>query len=466
MSRKNLTRRDALKGIGAGMASAFVAACAPQTVEVIKEVVKEVEVEKKVEVEKIVEVTAVPVVPSGYQGKLVNMSAVSLDVNQELVRRIEANWPGVTIEWKNLTSAKYAELFAAAELADDQMDIMQINGQDLRRYATGGKLLDASTFGVDLSDFREVGLKTYTIGGTLWALPVGGVSGFPFLYNKLTLKKLGVDKEPETYDDLKAMAPELKKLGISAMVHPGKDIYLWPIWQFWAYAQTTGNKANEFTVDTLTGKRKWTDPESVAALEMLNTWARDGMFNEGVNSTGGDAMWQIFTSGKALFCYNHSSRVGRFRTEQKDLPEFDMSLIPPLRMVADANVLRQLPGGTGFALGIYSKIDPSRLEIAKKVVDFMSSDESTAEVNKQAADAVSTKVNVSPSDDELALKFAKECAPNQFTYLDWLWPPEITRSFQEQQQAIVAGTTKPDAAAKNIQGVFDQLVKDGYKFQA
>ena len=59
MARKNLSRRDALKGIGTVMASALVVACAPQTVEVVKEVVKEVEV--KVEVEKIVEVTAVPV---------------------------------------------------------------------------------------------------------------------------------------------------------------------------------------------------------------------------------------------------------------------------------------------------------------------------------------------------------------------------------------------------------------------
>jgi ABC-type glycerol-3-phosphate transport system substrate-binding protein len=72
---------------------------------------------------------------------------------------------------------------------------------------------------------------------------------------------------------------------------------------------------------------------------------------------------------------------------------------------------------------------------------------------------------VQASDDPLAVKYAAECADLQFTYLDWYWPPEITRAFQENQQAIVAGTKKPDEAAASIQKVFDDLVKDGYKFE-
>jgi raffinose/stachyose/melibiose transport system substrate-binding protein len=98
-------------------------------------------------------------------------------------------------------------------------------------------------------------------------------------------------------------------------------------------------------------------------------------------------------------------------------------------------------------------------------MDVFSNDESVKYMNERDGDAVSTNVNVEASTDPLAVKYAEECAPNQKTYLDWNWPPEITRSFQEQQQALVAGTTKPDAAAATIQTVFDQLVADGYVFQ-
>ncbi len=94
----------------------------------------------------------------------------------------------------------------------------------------------------------------------------------------------------------------------------------------------------------------------------------------------------------------------------------------------------------------------------------MTSDEWVEWANKDSGDAVSTNANVEASTDPIAIEFGKTCAPNQFVYLDWFWPPEITRSFQEQQQAIVAGTVKPDQAAASIQNVLEQLYMDGYEF--
>jgi ABC-type glycerol-3-phosphate transport system substrate-binding protein len=85
--------------------------------------------------------------------------------------------------------------------------------------------------------------------------------------------------------------------------------------------------------------------------------------------------------------------------------------------------------------------------------------------NKDNNDPVSCNANVQASDDPIAVEYGRTCAPNQIVYLDWFWPPEITRSFQEQQQAIVAGTVKPDEAAANIQKAMDELYFDGYEFQ-
>lgn len=445
---KRINRRDFLRYTSIAAGASAIAACAPAGSNA-----------------PAAEEAAPEQAPKAYTGKLVIVSLGALDTNQPLITKIEEKFPGIKIDWKNFTSEKFTELFAAAEVAGDQIDIMDLNGQDLRRYAVGKKLLDVGTFGIDTKRFRQVGLDTYTIGGKTWALPYGGISGFPFLMNKKSLEKIGADKEPETYEDLKAMAPEFIKAGIAPFVHQGKNIYMWPVWHFWAYGQTTGNKSVSYTYDTLQGKRKFTDPESVAALEMLYRYAQDGMFNENVNSTDGDAAWQMFSTGKAAFFYEHCWRIGFFRKNEKDLPDLGMSLIAPLRMVSDAGIKRELPGGTGDALGIYSKLDASRLEITKQIVDFIILDENVKWKNDINGDPVSCNTNVEASSDPNAIKYAKECADVQTTYLDWFWPPEITRSFQEQQQALVAGTAKPDQAAANIQSVFDQLVKDGYKFE-
>jgi ABC-type glycerol-3-phosphate transport system substrate-binding protein len=399
----------------------------------------------------------------GYQGKFVIMSAGNADQNAPLIKGIEEAHPGLEIEWRFLPSERYVELFTAAEVAGDQVDIMDLNGQDLRRYAIGGKLMDLSN--IDYKDrFREVALNTYTISGKNWALPRGGISGFTYLINKKAFEKVGADKDITTYDELKTLAPELKKAGIAPVTHPGKNIYLWPVWQFWAYAQTSGNQSIENTYKTLAGEMKFTDPEHVAALETLYNYATDGMFIDSVNSLEGDAAWVPFTQGTAAIHYMHTFRIGTYR--EGDFPELEMSLIPPLRHVPNEAVLRQMPGGTGSATGIYAKIKPEREAVALSVIDLMTNDTWVKWVNDLNKDPVSCNANVQASDDPLALKYAEECSPNQTTYLDWNWPPEITRAFQENQQALVAGTKKPDEAAQSIQKVLDDLYKDGYKFQS
>jgi len=395
-------------------------------------------------------------------GKFVVLAVSDPERSAPLIKAIEEANPGLTVEWRNLTSERYTELFAAAEVAGDQIDLMDLNGQDLRRYAVGGKLKDLSD--ITYKDrFRPVGLTTYTVNDKLWALPRGGISGFTFLYNKKSLEAIGVDKEPESYEELMTWAPELKKAGIAPVTHSGKNIYLWPVWQFFAYAQTSNNDAVNGTYKTLQGDKKFTDDDHVAALNILYQYAQDGMFIEGVNSLETDGAWQNLSTGKAAFWYHHTGQIATYRGG--DFPDLDLSLIQPLRSVSDANVHRMMPGGTGNADGIYANIAEERLPIAQSILDLMTTDEWVKWANVTNADPVSTNVNVNASDDPLSVKYAEECAPEQFTYLDWYWPPEITRSFQENQQALVAGTKKPDEAAASIQSVLDGLYKDGYKFE-
>lgn len=392
---------------------------------------------------------------------IVILSAGNPDQNAPLIEAIEEAHPGVTVDWRGLTSERYTELFAAAEVAGDQIDLMDLNGQDLRRYAVGGKLKDLSD--IEYKDrFREVGLRTYTIGDKLWALPRGGISGFTFFYNKKALEAIGVDKEPESYDELLEWSPQLQEAGYAAVTHAGKNIYLWPVWQFFTYAQTSGNNPVEETWKTLQGEKKFTDEDHVAALEILYRYAQDGMFIEGVNSLDNDGTWLNFSQGKAAFWYTHTGAISNFRGG--DFPELDMSLVQPLRSVPDVD--RMMPGGTGSADGIYANIAEERLEIAQSILDLMTSDEWVKWANTTFSDPVSTNANVEASDDPLAIKYAEECAPLQFTYLDWYWPPEITRAFQENQQALVAGTKDPDGAAESIQAVLDELYADGYTFEA
>ena len=398
----------------------------------------------------------------GYQGELVIVSVQEVEQAAPTIDAIEAASPGVTVTWRHMPSERFTELFTAAEVAGDQIDIMDLNGQDLRRYALGERLQDLSGL-TYLDRFLPVARETYTIKDKLWALPRGGVSGFTFFCNLKAFQAIGAEAPPATYADLVAMAPDLKAAGYAPFVHAGKNIYLWPVWQFWAYGQTSGNKAIEGTFSVLAGDTKFTDPEHVAGLEILQRFTDDGMFIDGVNSLDSDAAWLQFTQGKAAFFYTHAGH-------DRHLPPGGL---PRSGHVAD-------PAGAGGrgsrrhspAAGRHrQRPRPLRRDrrragrAAASVMDLMTSDEQVKALNDLNGDPVSCNANVVASDDPLALIYAEQCSPNQTTYLDWFWPPEITRAFQENQQAIVAGDSSPEDAADDIQSVLEDLYADDYEFQ-
>ena len=381
---------------------------------------------------------------------------------QPLINAIKKQHKDIELEWRFMPDERFNELLSAAAVAGDQIDLVAMNGQDVRRYALGERLRNLSDS--PLRDrFREGTEEPYTIGGELWALPWGGISGFPFFYNKKLLERVGANEPPETYDDLRALAPDLKKVGAAPFTHPGQNVYLWPIWQFWAHAQTSGNRAVENTFKTLAGEMKFTDPEHVEALEILYRFARDGMFIDSVNSLNDDAAQTALATGKAAFLYFHSSYIPIYR--EGDFPDLDLSLMTPIRAVSDPNVARQLPGGFGTALSMYSGISSENEETARSVMDLMTSDKWVKWFNELLADPASVNKGVKATEDPLARKYAADCAPNQIVYLDWYWPPEITSAFQENQQALVAGDKNPEQAAQDIQGVLDDMYKDGYEFR-
>jgi raffinose/stachyose/melibiose transport system substrate-binding protein len=398
-----------------------------------------------------------------YKGKLVIYSVAVQAQSEPLINAIQQAHPGVQVVWRTLTSENFTTLFSAAVLAHDQIDLMDLNGQDLRRYAVGHQLLDLSGISYK-SRFVPAATQVYTVDGKLQALPRGGIAGFTFFYNKKPLQQIGYTKELQTYSDLQEVAPELKKIGVAPFVHPGEDIYLWPVWMFWALAQVTKNQAVETTFKTLAGEGKFTDPEYVTALELIYKYAQDGMFIQGVNGLNTDGATVDFTQGKALFYYTNTSIISTISSG--DYPKLDMDLLPPLLAVSDTTVKRQLPGGYGNALGIYAKIDGSRKQLAMDVLNLMTSDTWVKWDNQLNADPASCNKNVQASNQPLAIKYAQTCAPNQITYLDWYWPPEVTTAFQQNIQTMISGGGTPTSAAQAVQKTMDQVRQNGYTFQS
>jgi raffinose/stachyose/melibiose transport system substrate-binding protein len=293
-------------------------------------------------------------------------------------------------------------------------------------------------------------------------VPLGSTGGFNVMTNKYLLDKVGASY-PKTYAELVAVGKKRQKIGVSAFSHPGKDIYLWPVWFFTTYAQTTHNQSLQKTFDTLRGKGKFTDPEVVQALDLIFRFSKDGLFSPDVLSLDTNGTEHEFLTGKAAFSmgdYGFSSTLRRQKVPNMSLTA---QLMP--RLVPDPSVKSQFPGGPGVPLCLYYKIPPAHKPAAYALLDFMSTNANDRYLVQDGQATLGFNNGVTGSNSPLARQEDAEL-PRMTVYLDWFWPPEITHAFQEGIQAGIAGAQSARQVAQSIQSVFDGLVAKGYKFQS
>jgi ABC-type glycerol-3-phosphate transport system substrate-binding protein len=125
----------------------------------------------------------------------------------------------------------------------------------------------------------------------------------------------------------------------------------------------------------------------------------------------------------------------------------------------------QFPGGPGVVLSMPAKVDPSRKQAALDLIDYLTSDDSDRQSIQLNGGAVPVNSAVPTAPISIYTK-EKADISKLVVYLDWFYPPEITKTLQEGLQAGVVGRTTAEALGKNLQATLDRLVTGGYKFAA
>jgi ABC-type glycerol-3-phosphate transport system substrate-binding protein len=271
------------------------------------------------------------------------------------LKEFEAANPGLTTKLVLYPEEKFVAMYTAAQTAGEQVDVLNLNGQDLRRYATSNALLSFDS--VPYKDrFLPEALVPYTVNGHLWGLPAGALGGFVVFTNRALFDKLGL-KVPTIYEELKEIGDALRSKGLSPFTHPGKVIYMWPVWFFTTFAQTTGNRSIERTTEILSGKGKFTDPDVVEALDLVFQFSRDKLFSPGVFGLDFANAQSEFQTGKACFYLFHDSIAKGLHDAESEQLKLDFMLMPNL---VKKPVISQFPGGPGLVMAIPAQIEPTR----------------------------------------------------------------------------------------------------------
>lgn len=367
-----------------------------------------------------------------------------------------------TIKLVTVPSDEFHTKFVAAVQAKTPIDALLQNGQDVRWMATSGLLKDLSSSVNYKSRFIPTTLEPYTIGGNLYGLPYGSMVTTVLYYNKQIFAQYGL-QPPVTYDDLVTVSAELQKHGIYGIAMGGSKIYRWPMWYFEALAQTSGNDSNALTRETLMGNQKFTSAPYVQAMQALQRFGKDGVFEPSFNGIDMPGSQALFISGKAAMYFGGSWEVNTFLKAGMTTDNIGLLKFPRI-VPGDKPV--QMTGGSGNATTIYANIDASRLPLAQKFIDFVTSDSFDKGYCQITNSALPVNVGVSIDNaTSLDKQMKNEFLPVTIPFLDWTWPPKVVTAFQEQIQSVVGQQTTPEKAMETVQSTFADLLSSGYSFK-
>lgn len=156
-------------------------------------------------------------------------------------------------------------------------------------------------------------LKSATVDGKVYGVPVNGVQPVVIYYNKELFQKAGAEP-PKTWDDLLALVKKFKAEGIAPLSMGGAS--KWPDLMWLEYLVDRVGGPETFANIAAGKKGAWSDPAVLEAAEMIKQLVDAGGFAKGFTSVSADtgqAEAQLYT-GKAAMILQGSWAYGTMAT--------------------------------------------------------------------------------------------------------------------------------------------------------
>lgn len=223
----------------------------------------------------------------------------------ETIAEYQKLHPNVTIEAVLQSTDTLIPSFQAAAAAQQGPDIQYFwGGVWTLEFAWGGAL-------VPLDDLIPAAERAHYINnferaydGKQWGMG-WYLSGNPMVYNPKLFEQAGIEKLPETWDELIAACDKLNAAGVTPISGGLKDGWFGG-WLFSILARQNLNSEKDFMKAAI-GEAKFTDPAYAEWWERLNQLKDAKCWNEDINSVDYQQGQDLFVQGKSAMIFGNDT---------------------------------------------------------------------------------------------------------------------------------------------------------------
>jgi raffinose/stachyose/melibiose transport system substrate-binding protein len=253
------------------------------------------------------------IAPATLSQDQITLRMMSYDTTDQLIREtpwvdailseFEAMHPGLTIEINDIPFPQYLPTLEAMIAGDELPDIFygHVKTAELGR---AGLVIDYRDYFDEewLARFSEGPLKQTTFDGAVYGVPQNAQL-FMLFANPAVMEELGLE-DPETWDDLIAMAPAINEAGYIPLTWGNSAGNVCPDFFLPLVTQFGGDT---FALDDLASPDlSWDSQPVIDALALLERLAQAGVFMPGINGITQDQADQVWYQGRSAMHYGGS----------------------------------------------------------------------------------------------------------------------------------------------------------------
>ncbi len=277
-----------------------------------------------------------------------DVSSTNFDELREEFARLH---PDINLEFDYLVGEAYHNKLQALTVADQLPDVMFLWPGKRTGQATGsGKIKDLRPWISGKEDeFAASALEPQGQNGEIWELPEQITATHVMFTNDRLLDELGLSF-PSTLQELLDQGEIIREAGYIPIAMDNKDGWQMQSCLLSALVERTAGK--DWLDRARVGDAKFTDPEFVSALEVINILSEADMFSPGINQAEYGRALTDFVTGNAVYLIDGGWRTSNIVGE---LPEgehenISFNVFPAVPNEKGQQYSTSIVAGTGYGM--------------------------------------------------------------------------------------------------------------------
>ncbi|MBB3126130.1 raffinose/stachyose/melibiose transport system substrate-binding protein [Paenibacillus rhizosphaerae] len=379
---------------------------------------------------------------------------VDNDVYKKRIEEFEKQHPDIIIKQDGVPSAQYKTKLRTLAAGNNLADINVLwPGADLAPLVDG-KLLAPINGLMDQwnSILPENALAGFKVGDQQYAIPTKQTFVDIIYYNKEMLAKVGYDQFPDTYEKFIDAVKKLKAAGMTPISLGNKE--QWPLQS--SYLSIIGDRftGSDFLTKVMNKEAKFTDPEFVKAISVIDELSKLKAFNTDANNMDTVQAQDYFIQGKAAMHISSSTVDGRIRIQNDEGDKFGIALFP--KVDGGKGDPAKSAGVVQYGIGIKSGLDEKKQQAAEEFLKFFVNEDLYKQLISSGV-VVPAQVDI-PADASKYLKEMMELtSKGTAPVFDSVIPTQVVDVMQNGLQALTVGHGTPEQVAKDVQEAFDNM---------